>query len=152
MAALIKRIHIQPDHWQEMLEHVSKLDPEEACGLAAGKQGLTRRIYLIENSLHSQVSFQMEPHQQVKAILEMEDQGWDMLAIFHSHPDGPQLPSPTDIEKVTYPETVNLIWSKLSGEWTCRGFLIQKRVVTEIPIQISKKRVINQPRAQNRSS
>lgn len=139
MAALINHIQIQPDHWQLMLDHVSKLDPEEACGLAAGIQGLTRRIYPIENRLHSPVRFEMDPQQQVNAILEIEDQGWDMLAIFHSHPKGPPVPSPTDVEKATYPEAVNLIWSKLADGWTCRGFLIQEKVITEIPIQVSMK-------------
>jgi proteasome lid subunit RPN8/RPN11 len=134
MVALTDPIHIKPEHWEQMLDHVSRMDPEEACGLAAGKDRLTMRIYPVENALHSTVRFRMEPQEQVDAILEMEELGWEMLAIFHSHPAGPPAPSPTDVAEVAFPDAVNLIWSKSDGAWGCRGFLIQGNEVKEISI------------------
>ncbi len=135
MAALTDPIYIPHAHWTHMLEHVSRLEPEEACGLAAGKDRLITRIYPIENVLHSPVSYLMEPQQQVDALLEMDEAGCDLLVIFHSHPAGPPVPSPTDIARATYPEAVYLIWSKQSGlSWICRGFLIQTQGFVEVPI------------------
>ncbi len=134
MAALTDPIRIQGEHWNQMRDHVNRLDPEEACGLAAGVNRTTMRVYPVENELHSPVRFRMAPQQQVDAILEMEEKGWDMLVIFHSHPNGPPAPSPTDLAEAYYPEAVNLIWSKHNGEWTCRGFLIQEHKFIEISI------------------
>jgi proteasome lid subunit RPN8/RPN11 len=136
MAALTDSIRIRREHWDEMLAHVSQLVPEEACGIAAGRDGITTHVYLVENALHSPVRFRMDAQQQVDAILEIEDQGQDLLAIFHSHPAGPPVPSPTDVESATFPEAVNLIWSKPDGQWTCRGFLIQRNVIKEVTIQV----------------
>jgi proteasome lid subunit RPN8/RPN11 len=135
MVALTDPIHIKPEHWEQMLDHVSRMDPEEACGLAAGKDRLTMRIYTVENALHSTVHFRMEPQEQVDAILEMEELGWEMLAIFHSHPTGPPTPSQTDVAEAAFPEAVNLIWSKSDDSWVCRGFLIKSGEVKEISIQ-----------------
>ena len=137
MAALTDPISIRLEHWCQMLEHVNHLDPEEACGLAAGADRITTRVYPVENALHSPVRFRMEPQQQVDALLEMEEKGWDLLVIFHSHPNGPPVPSPTDIAGATFPETVNLIWSKHTGDWTCRGFLIQEHKIKEIIVMVT---------------
>jgi proteasome lid subunit RPN8/RPN11 len=134
VAPLTDPIYIHPTHWAQMLEHVSSLDPEEACGLAAGKDQVVTRIYSIENILHSPVSYRMQPQQQVDAILEMEQAGCDFMVIYHSHPTGPPVPSSTDIALATFPDAVNLIWSKQNGSWICRGFLIQIQESVEVPI------------------
>ncbi len=137
MAALIDLLRIRSEHWEQMLEHVRRVDPEEACGLVAVHNGRTRLVYPVENVLHSPVRFRMEPQQQVDAILEMEEQGDELMVIFHSHPKGPPVPSPTDVAGATFPDAVNLIWSKSNGVWICRGFLIQVHEVKEMTIQIS---------------
>jgi len=122
----------------QMLDHVSGLEPEEACGLAAVKDRLITQIYPIEYILHSPVSFRMQPQQQVDAILQMEQVGCDLMVIYHSHPSGPPFPSPTDIAWATFPDAINLIWSKQNGAWNCRGFLIQGQGSEEMSIQISE--------------
>ncbi len=138
MAALSDGVTIRPKHWAQMQEHVARLDPEEACGIVAGKDTISKRVYRVENALHSLVRFRMAPQQQVDAILDIEKKGWDCLAIFHSHPAGPPTPSPTDVAEAAYPEAINLIWWKQNGEWTCRGFLIQEHRIEEIVIRIAK--------------
>jgi proteasome lid subunit RPN8/RPN11 len=55
----------------------------------------------------------MNPHQQIEALLALEAAGWQLLAIYHSHPQGPELPSATDIALAFYPEAVNIIVSLL---------------------------------------
>ena len=66
----------------------------------------------------------MHPQQQVEAFLLMEAKEWDLLAIYHSHPRGPDGPSRTDLDEFTYPEALALIWSRLQGEWVCRAYAI----------------------------
>lgn len=95
----------------EMAGHVGGLWPEEACGLVAGRDGRAERLYPIENIHHSPVSFEMEPVQQVRAMLAMEAEGLELIAIYHSHPSGPARPSPTDVALAYYPDAVQLILS-----------------------------------------
>jgi proteasome lid subunit RPN8/RPN11 len=47
----------------------------------------------------------------------MEAQGLEMVGIYHSHPHGPDSPSPTDIAEAYYPDAVYLIWFRQDGEW-----------------------------------
>jgi proteasome lid subunit RPN8/RPN11 len=108
--------------------------PNEACGLVGGLHRRALEIFPVTNDLHSPVRFRMDSKEQVRVLLDLEQRGWDLLAIYHSHPNGPDQPSPTDLSEAAYPEAVNLIWSGETGEWRCRGFLILGSQFYEIPI------------------
>lgn len=117
----------------EMLAHVAGLWPEEACGLVGGRDGRAVRLYPVENTRHSPVAFEMDPLQQIKAMLAMEAEGLDLIAIYHSHPDGPARPSATDVANAYYPDAVQLIISLADrARPSVRAFTIVDGVVTEV--------------------
>ena len=117
----------------EMLAHVNRLFPEEACGLVGGLDGRAARLYPVENVRHSPVAFEMEPVQQIKALLAMEAEGLELIAIYHSHPDGPARPSITDVANAYYPDAVQLIISLANRQQpSIRAFTIIDGVVTEV--------------------
>ncbi len=117
----------------EMLSHVIGLWPEEACGLVGGRDGRAARLYPVENVRHSPVLFEMEPVQQIKALLAMEAEGLDLVAIYHSHPDGPARPSMTDVANAYYPDAVQLIISLANRQQpSLRAFTIIDEVVAEV--------------------
>ncbi len=122
--------------WEQMRSDVQTRSPQEACGLVGGLQRRALQVYPVINALHSPVRYRMQPEEQVRIFLALEKHGWDLLAIYHSHPAGPGQPSPTDLAEAAYPEAVYLIWFPQAGEWTCRGFLIQEDQYTEIPVWI----------------
>ncbi len=122
--------------WEQMLEDVMSRQPEEACGLVAGLERRARQVYPVTNALHSPVRFRMAPEEQVRIFLSLEALGLDLLAIYHSHPAGPDRPSPTDLAEAAYPEAVHLIWSPQAGEWACRGYLVRDGKYQEIPVLI----------------
>ncbi len=118
---------------EEMFAHADGLWPEEACGLLAGGDGRAVRFYPVENSLHSPVAYEMEPVQQVRAMLAMEANGLELIAIYHSHPNSPARPSATDIAAAYYPDAVQLILSLADRERpSLRAFTIIDGVVTEV--------------------
>ena len=117
----------------EMLAHVNRLFPEEACGLVSGIDGRAARLYPVENVRHSPVAFEMEPVQQIKALLAMEAEGLELIAIYHSHPHGPARPSTTDVANAYYPDAVQLIISLANRQQpSIRAFTIIDEVVTEV--------------------
>ena len=117
----------------EMLAHVAGLWPEEACGLVGGRDGRAVRLYPVENTRHSPVAFEMDPLQQIKAMLAMEAEGLDLIAIYLSHPDGPARPSATDVANAYYPDAVQLIISLADrARPSVRAFTIIDGVVTEV--------------------
>ncbi len=109
--------------------------PEEACGLVAGKGDKSRLIIPVTNILHDAFKFRLDPNEELKAFLFVEDKGWDILAVYHSHPHGIDHPSPTDIDELTFPGIIYLIWYQNAADWTCRGYLMQGRSqVSEVPV------------------
>ena len=121
-------------HYQIMLEHVLRCLPEEACGLVGGVGSRARIVLPVANRLHSRVKFEMEPREQLKALRWLEEHGLDLVAIFHSHPHGPQSPSPTDIERFNYPPAATLIWSPRQSEWLVQGFSILEKHVQPVSL------------------
>jgi proteasome lid subunit RPN8/RPN11 len=117
-------VYIQQRHWEQMRAHVTREAPLEACGLVAGKKAQSAYIYEMENEANSPVRYRIPPKAQLEAFMDMEVNGWDFLAIYHSHPLGPEMPSSIDLAEAAYPETVQLIWSSKAGEWQCQGFRI----------------------------
>jgi proteasome lid subunit RPN8/RPN11 len=78
----------------------------------------------------------MEPEEQLEIFNRIEENQWELLAIYHSHLQDPSQPSTTDIAEAMYPEVVTLIWSRLNGEWDCRGYRINKGRVKQVPIYL----------------
>ncbi len=130
------RLLIPNEHWQTMLDHVRACLPEEACGVLAGQNGRVSHVRTIENAAHSPVRFRMQPRAQVRALLDLEAQGLELLAIYHSHPSGPSYPSPTDLAEAFYPEAAALIWCSHSGRWRARAFDLSRPTPVELPLEI----------------
>ncbi len=117
-------LQIASIHWEQMRAHVAAETPLEACGLLAGKEGRSRAVYQITNELASRERFRMEPNEQLKAFLDIENTSLKLLAIYHSHPAGPRRPSKIDVTEALYPGVIHLIWSHQDGEWNCAAFLL----------------------------
>jgi proteasome lid subunit RPN8/RPN11 len=129
------RIRLPRRLWQQMLEQVRSAAPLEACGLLAGNGIQAEALYAIPNILQSPVQFRMDPYAQLQAFESIEEAGLELLAIYHSHPAGPEMPSETDIREARY-EAVALICSPRDGNWQARAFWINKNRVAELPIEI----------------
>jgi proteasome lid subunit RPN8/RPN11 len=79
----------------------------------------------------------MEPEQQLAAMLDMEEKGWEMTAVYHSHPQGPERPSATDIAQAYYPDVIQLIISlQQPSQPVMRAFMIRNGRVTEMDIVV----------------
>lgn len=131
------RLKMAQADYETMVGHVRARWPEEACGLLAGQGEVVRQVYLIENIRHSPVEYELHPTEQVRAMLEMEARGWELVGIFHSHPHGPPTPSATDVALAYYPEAVYVICAPDErGVWQARGFRIEAGEVAEVHLEI----------------
>ncbi|MCB8945414.1 MAG: M67 family metallopeptidase [Ardenticatenaceae bacterium] len=112
--------------------------PLEVCGLLAGKNGRITHHYPILNKLQSHVAFEMEPLQQIETMLAIEASGLEILAIYHTHPRSPAIPSPTDIAQAYYPKFIQFILSLQEPERpSLRAFTIINHQVDEIPFSVA---------------
>jgi proteasome lid subunit RPN8/RPN11 len=138
MKTLSTGLHLAPEHWMQMEADVSAKTPEEACGIIAGEGNHSRLVIPVTNILHDAFRFRMDPEEQLKAFLLVEENGWDILAIYHSHPHGINSPSVSDYNELTFPDLIYLIWYQDANTWKCRGYLMQSQTGTgEVPVIIS---------------
>jgi len=124
--------------WRQMRRHVTRRAPMEACGMLAGKDGMVTISQGIRNDEHSTVRYRMNPKEQLRAFNCFEELGLDVLAIYHSHPNGPPHPSASDIREAAY-AVVYVIWSLKDGEWNANGFRIESGQVSAVRLQVDQK-------------
>ena len=122
---------------QEMIEYVDRHIPLEACGVLAGKVNQAEKMIGVLNQAQSPVRFVMNPYEQLHAFDWIESNGFDLVAIFHSHPTGPETVSPTDIAEAAY-EVVHIVLSHAATYWQARGFWIENNEAREVKLQITR--------------
>ncbi|NPA26363.1 MAG: M67 family metallopeptidase [Chloroflexi bacterium] len=122
------------EHVRQMIDHVARAYPLEACGLVAGQDGRSTRVYPIPNVAARPDRYRMDPQAQWQAFRDLEAQGWDLVAIYHSHPGGKPYPSPRDLAEATYP-VVYLIWAPVGNTWVVRGYMLHQGRPQPVPVR-----------------
>jgi proteasome lid subunit RPN8/RPN11 len=96
----------------EMVAHAREDLPNECCGMVGGAGGEASVVIPVVNSAASPLRFEMDPQGQYNALKAIEDDGKEMLAIYHSHTKSAAYPSQTDVNQaVNWPDAIYLIVS-----------------------------------------
>ena len=96
----------------EMVAHAREELPNECCGMVGGVDGEASVVVPVVNSAASPLRFEMDPQGQYDALKSIEDDGKEMLAIYHSHTKSAPYPSQTDVNQaVNWPDAIYLIVS-----------------------------------------
>ena len=82
---------------EDMIAHALQEDPNECCGILAGKNNQVTHLYRITNSSKSPNRYLMDPQEQFSAMNDAESNNLDLLAFYHSHTHSPAYPSETDV-------------------------------------------------------
>lgn len=117
--------------------HQAQHNPEiEVCGLISGDARGLKRCYPVANVAGDKRRlFEMDPKGLVAAMRAMRDNGEELKAIYHSHPEAPAQPSLEDIRQHEYPEALYLIVSLgTKGVLEMRGFRIRDGRIEDVEI------------------
>lgn len=121
----------------QMVAHARAGLPNEACGVIAGRDGAPAKIYLTANAEQSPYRYNIDPRELKVIYDEMDEQGWEMLVVFHSHVATEAYPSRTDVRlAVWFPEAHYVIISLAEDEPSIRSFRIVDGEVTEEELEI----------------
>ena len=101
--------YINENHAKEIADHAIQDDPNECCGILAGKDGHIEKLFRMTNAETSPYRYSMDPKEQISVNREMDDNGWELLAIYHSHTHPAAYPSSTDVRMATWPDGTS-IW------------------------------------------
>jgi len=106
----------------ELVAHARAVDPDEACGILAGRDNSVERVFPVRNSAEDVdavrgvfrdrasgaptagrkvVHYYMDPRDQLRVYNAIDALGLDVVGYYHSHVRSEARPSPTDIRLAT---------------------------------------------------
>ena len=93
-------------------------------------------VHPARNRLASPYRYDVEPLDLVRIVHQLEEGGDALVAIFHSHPRSPAVPSGTDVREARYP-VVHLVASLGDAEPVLRAWTIEAATAREVPLTIA---------------
>ena len=124
--------------YKEILEQALREFPNEACGLIASEAGAPVKVYAMTNADASPVTYRFDGKEQLTVFDELDDRGWDIWAIYHSHTHTGAYPSETDRKLAFYPDSRYVVLSVAErDEPVIRSFFIRDGEVTEEELTIT---------------
>ncbi len=121
-----------------MVQHALEEDPNECCGILAGAGGIVLQHYRITNTEKSPYRYSMDGRELNQVLRELDDNGWEMQVIYHSHTHSPAYPSDTDVRlAANWPDPYYLLVSLMDKQSPdVRLFTIWDGTVAEEPVVI----------------
>lgn len=123
---------------RELTEHARRDAPNEVCGIVAAVDGRPVKVFPMANADASPSTYRLDPREQLAVFDEMDRSGWELFAIYHSHPRTAAYPSSMDVRHAFYPDARYVIVSLADPETPeVRAFRIVEGTVTEEPIALA---------------
>lgn len=125
-----------------ILAHCWDSYPEEGCGLLGGAvaTGLVSRCYPARNLAASARVYTVDPGDHLRASLDAERAGLELLGAFHSHTHTDPYPSPTDVQQAPDPDWHYVIVSLRDEAPMLRSFRIVDGKVDEEQVVVGPER------------
>ena len=103
-------MRIAREHLDAIVAHARDGAPNECCGMIAARDGAAVRVYRAANAAASPRRYEVDPHDQLRIQQEIERDGLDLGAIYHSHTRSEPYPSQTDINLALTPDGRHELW------------------------------------------
>lgn len=131
-------IRLPNDLVDQVVAHARAEYPNEACGLIASQDGEAVHVFTMTNADASPVTYRLDPKEHLRVFDELDEKGWELHAIFHSHTHSEAYPSETDRRLAFYPEARYVIVSLQDRENpVIRAFAIDDGEVTEEEVEVA---------------
>lgn len=101
--------------YEAMIAHALADVPSECCGFLVG-QGQIERAVPLRNALASPVAYSVDAKELLRIHREFRAEGFDVFAVYHSHPTSAPMPSASDLAQNGYGETVPHVIIGLEGD------------------------------------
>ena len=124
--------------YKEIVEQGLREFPNECCGVIAAADDVPVKVFPMKNADASPVTYRLDGKEQLHVFDELDEKGWELWAIYHSHTHSEAYPSETDIRLAFYPEARYIVMSLADREEPLmRSFRIEDGEVTEEELSIT---------------
>lgn len=132
---------LSPELLQQIVDAARDGIPNEAVGLLVGNAyaadgGRPTRYMAMTNAAASPYRYLLDPDEQLRVTLEIDDADEVIWGIVHSHVASAAVPSATDVGLAFYPDSLYLICSLAEGMPVVRAWMIHDGEVTEVPLAV----------------
>jgi proteasome lid subunit RPN8/RPN11 len=100
----------------------------------AADGGAATRFLPLVNAAASPYRYLIDPQDQLRAILDIDDADEEVWGIVHSHVASPAVPSDTDVGLAGWPDALYLICSLAVEPPVVRAWSIRDGTVTEVAL------------------
>ena len=132
---------------QQLIDYARAGDPDEVCGILAGRDSHIERVFPVRNSAdevgaergvfrdrasgavsagRKAVHYYMDPRDQLRVYNEIDALDLDVIGYYHSHTHTEARPSPTDIRLATDLAATYVLVSLQDGQPVVRAWRISK--------------------------
>ncbi len=128
------------------MAHARAEAPNEACGLLAGRDGGVTRVIRCRNAAPNPAVTYRVADRDLLHVPRLEDEGLELVAIYHSHPASEPFPSPTDRREAQYVDSLYLLVSLRGVQPEVRAYAIAACLVgdgrgvrvpsTDVPLDV----------------
>src|SRR5262249_13779311 len=116
-----------------MVAHCVRDAPLECCGLLGGVAPVVSSIHPLRNAEASETRSTADADGLIRAVVALRERGAEILAIYHSHPRWPAVPSKTDLRENHYGSVPRIIVSLLGPEPEVRVWRLDPDSYVELP-------------------
>ena len=136
-------MRIRRDLIDEIVAHSREARPrdeqgEECCGLIGGADGEMTSVHRARNAAATWLRYEVHPSDQIRIMDRIEEDGEELVGIYHSHTKSPAFPSQTDVNlAANWPDVLWLICSLEDwDEPAVRGFWIRGGEIEEEDLDV----------------
>jgi proteasome lid subunit RPN8/RPN11 len=131
-------VRIAQGLFDAIVEHARRDAPNECCGMVASRDGRAVSVHEAQNTAASPFRFEVDGLELHRTLTGIEDAGYDLGAIYHSHTRSDPYPSQTDVNfAANWPGVEWIIVGLANGsEPVVRSYVIDEGVITEVPLNL----------------
>jgi desampylase len=137
----MKALWISQEHRQAIAAASRAAVPHEACGVLLGAMPsddapaqVVQVIAAPNIAATPATHYEIDPVVLVQAWQAAESQDMTIIGFWHSHTQGPALPSPTDIRQATYPNLVYVIAGVADSKTQLTAWHLRDGTATSVPL------------------
>ena len=122
----------------EIVAHSRDDMPNECCGLIGGRDGEATSVHRARNAAATWLRYELHATDQLRIMNRIEEDGEELVGIYHSHTKSPAEPSQTDINLAEgWPGTAQLICSLEHDDApVVRAYLLDDKKVEEVDLDV----------------
>jgi proteasome lid subunit RPN8/RPN11 len=129
-------LEIPRDLHDAMVAHCLREAPQECCGILGGLAPRVSSFHPLRNAAASQTRYDADPRDLIDAVVALRQRGAEILAIYHSHPRWPAVPSRTDLQENHYGPVPRIIVSLMGEAPEVRVWRLDPDSYQELPWRI----------------